>query len=125
MKLLFADTFFWIAFLNPADDWHHQVRQTFARLQPCQLITTDEVLTEVLAFYSKSGVQLRTKAANLVRDILASPDVDVYPQSHQSFLDGLTLYEQRLDKGYSLADCISMNVMKRQNIAEILTHDKH
>jgi len=125
MKMLFADTFFWIAFLNPADDWHERVRQTFASLQPCKLVTTDEVLTEVLTFYSKSGSQLRFKAANLTRDLLASPDINVQPQTHQSFLDGLALYEQRLDKGYSLADCISMNVMKNQNIVEILTHDKH
>jgi len=125
MRTLFADTFFWIAFLNPADDWHLRVRQTFASLQPCKLVTTDEVLTEVLTFYSKSGSQLRQKAATLTRDLLASPEVDIQPQTHQSFLDGLSLYEQRLDKGYSLADCISMNVMERRNINEVLTHDRH
>jgi uncharacterized protein len=125
MKTLFSDTFFWIAFLNPADDWYDRVRQTFAHLQPCQLVTTDEVLTEVLTFYSKSGSQLRYKAATLTHDLLASPEVNVQPQTHQSFLDGLALYRQRLDKGYSLTDCISMNVMQRLNLTEILTHDKH
>ena len=37
----------------------------------------------------------------------------------------MSLYEQRLDKGYSLTDCISMNVMKQLNITEVLSHDKH
>ncbi|MHC5933001.1 type II toxin-antitoxin system VapC family toxin [Nostoc sp.] len=125
MRLIFADTFYWIAFVNPADTWHTRVRQAFKLLSPCKLITTDEVLVELLAFYSKSGVQLRQKVANLVRDILDSPDIEVKQQTHESFLAGLTLYENRLDKGYSLTDCISMNTGQELGIIEVLTHDKH
>jgi hypothetical protein len=25
MKKLFADTFYWVALINPADDWHDRV----------------------------------------------------------------------------------------------------
>lgn len=46
-------------------------------------------------------------------------------QSHESFLAGLTLYERRPDKQYSLVDCISMNVMRQMGVHEILTHDRH
>jgi uncharacterized protein len=49
----------------------------------------------------------------------------VLPQSHASFQGGLALYERRPDKKYSLADCITMNVMKREGIKEILTNDHH
>ncbi|MEL7226137.1 MAG: PIN domain-containing protein [Cyanobacteria bacterium P01_D01_bin.36] len=125
MRVLFADTFYWIAFVNPSDDWHQRVRQSFKELQPCKLVTTDEVLTELLTFYSKSGNQLRYKAANLVRGLLSSKDVEVVPQSRQSFMEGLALYEQRLDKGYSIPDCISMNTMKQLSITDTMTHDKH
>jgi predicted nucleic acid-binding protein len=38
---------------------------------------------------------------------------------------GLKLYQQRLDKGYSLTDCISMNTMRKSGITEVLTHDLH
>lgn len=38
---------------------------------------------------------------------------------------GLTLFKNRFDKGYSLTDCISMMTMKKLNIVEVLTHDKH
>jgi len=41
------------------------------------------------------------------------------------FLKALELYESRLDKGYSLTDCISMNVCRELGIKEILTHDRH
>lgn len=125
MRLVFADTFYWIAFINPADAWYHRVRQTFQRLQPCKLITTDEVLVELLTFYSKSGAQLRHRAANLAKDVLTSVDVEVVEQSRQSFLKGLNLYHDRLDKGYSLTDCISMNTMHYLEITEVLTHDRH
>ena len=42
-----------------------------------------------------------------------------------SFEAGLRLYEARPDKGYSLTDCISMQVMRREGIREVLTFDRH
>jgi len=37
----------------------------------------------------------------------------------------LELYARRLDKEYSLTDCISMNVMRDEGITDILTNDHH
>ena len=71
------------------------------------------------------GAQFRYSAAQYVRKTLQDPDVIVIPQTRESFLNGLDLYEARLDKGYSLTDCISMNVMKAEKITDILTHDEH
>src|SRR5262249_51199045 len=53
-------------------------------------------------------------AAQFVRRILRDPQIDVLPQSSASFQAGLELYEQRLDKGYSLVDCISMVSMRNR-----------
>lgn len=125
MKSVFVDTFYWIAFVNPQDNYYKQVRQILRANQPCKLITTDEVLVELLAFYSKAGIQLRRRAVDLVKDALSSPDVEVIAQTHASFLAGLELYESRPDKGYSLTDCISMNTMRQLGITEVLTHDRH
>ncbi len=47
------------------------------------------------------------------------------PQSHDSFMAGLDLYEARPDKGYSLTDCISMNVMTAEGLTDVLTNDMH
>ena len=68
---------------------------------------------------------MRQRAVNLVRRMLSDPNFTVLPQTHASFLEGLTLYEQRPDKHYSLTDCISMNVMRRHALIEVLTHDRH
>jgi len=64
-------------------------------------------------------------ACRLVLEILTDPAIEVVAQSHESFLAGLELYERRPDKDYSLPDCISMNVMRRKAIREILTNDRH
>ena len=54
-----------------------------------------------------------------------SPAVEVIEQTHTSFIQGLQLYKERLDKGYSLTDCVSMQTMRQLGITEVLTHDKH
>ena len=40
-------------------------------------------------------------------------------------MEGLNLYKKRSDKEYSLQDCISMVVMRKESITEILTSDHH
>jgi uncharacterized protein len=94
-------------------------------LGPSPLVTTDEVLDEFLADFSSYGRRLRGRAARTVRDLLSNPSIEIIPQTRQSFLDGLALYEARPDKEYSLTDCISMVTMRQGGITEILTHDNH
>jgi uncharacterized protein len=125
VQRVFADSFYWIALIHRKDasnkaglDWS---RTTAAAYTIC---TTEEVLTEVLAFCS-SDEGLRTEAARIVRSILAARTVHVVPQSHESFLDGLALYEARPDKGYSLTDCVSMQAMRREGLTDVLTNDRH
>lgn len=125
MKLLFVDTFYWTALLNVRDAWHEQAISYSQPLKQVQIVTTDEVLLEFLNFFSSYGGYMRSGAAQRVQDVLRSNDVQVIYQTHTSFLDGLALYAQRLDKGYSLTDCISMNTMRQFGMIEILTHDRH
>ncbi|CAN1209261.1 PIN domain-containing protein [Tumidithrix helvetica PCC 7403] len=126
-ELIFADTFYWVALLSPRDNFHNQAIAITEKLGKTKIITTDEVLTEVLNFLSEGGVKLRNRAVTTVRKLLNvdSDKVIVLPQSHETFLGGLELYEQRLDKGYSLTDCISMVTMRQMDIERILTHDRH
>ena len=68
---------------------------------------------------------MRKRAAIYVRKLQNDRTITIFEQSHRSFLDGLALYEARIDKGYSLTDCISMATMRREGIAEVLTNDGH
>ena len=89
------------------------------------LVTTHEVFAEFLTAVSNYGPQIRAEAASMVRRILSNQDVRVMEQSRDTFLAGLARYERRLDKGYSLQDCVSMNVMDAEGITGVLTSDHH
>ena len=125
LRTVFADAFYWVALLNPRDSSHQLASSLSDSLQSSIIITTEEVLTEVLAYFSAWGRRWRSEAVSSVRDILDDPGVQVVPQSHESFLAGLDLYEARLDKGYSLTDCISVNTMRAEGVADVLTTDVH
>lgn len=124
MSRLFADTFYWIALANKRDSAHRAVMDFTASLRPRTVVTSDEVLTEFLAFCA-SDEMLRERAGREVTRLLNNPDIRVIPQSRNSFLNGLTLYNARPDKGYSLTDCISMQTMRSEGITEALTNDRH
>jgi predicted nucleic acid-binding protein len=124
MKTIFADSHYWIAIARPDDPWARTAKSARAALGEVFLVTTDEVLTEFLAALSR-GEHMRKQAGKMVRTILENPNVKVIPQTRDSFLKGLTLYENRSDKEYSLTDCISMNVMKTESLVEVLTNDHH
>jgi len=125
MRTVFADTAYWLAISNPRDQLHQKALEVSQSLGPHRIITTDEVLTEFLALYSPYGPEMRRTAAQMARGVLSNPNIQVLQQTHESFLAGLNLYEQRLDKGYSLTDCISMTIMRERRIQEALTADHH
>ena len=120
----FVGTFYWIALTNPIDSSHREVLRFTASLPPRSVITTDEVLTEFLAF-GGADQRLRRQAGLAVEGLVNDPDIRVIPQSRSTFFGGLALYNERSDKAYSLTDCISMGTMRRERLTEVLTNDKH
>ncbi len=125
MKFIFVDAFFWIALANPKDEWHQRARTLYINQRDVNLVTTDEVLTEFLNYFAEAGSYTRRGVYQQVCRILQNERIHVVLQTHESFLQGMALYSQRLDKGYSLTDCISMQTMRQMNMTQVLTHDKH
>jgi uncharacterized protein len=77
MQQIFADTFYWVALLNPRDAWHQstvELTKTFDRID---IITTDEILTEVLNFLCNYGLTTRSSTAQLVRNMIPDPHIQV------------------------------------------------
>ena len=125
MRRVFADSLYFIALLVTDDQWTEATKQAGRELgDAVEIVTTYEVLIEVLAGVSRSGPQTRLQAVGTVRDIMADPNITLVPQSVGLFTRGLELYASRPDKRYSLTDCISMTVMREQDISEALTHDR-
>ena len=107
------------------DQWHLPAIVARKKLGGVQIVTTDYVLVEFLTSLSGSGARIRQQVALSVEDMLADERLAVLPESRETFLEGLSLFKNRLDKGYSMTDCISMNVCKSFGISEVLTNDRH
>ncbi len=125
MTRVFADTLYWVAITSPRDQWHKPALAARTRLGPVSIVTTEEVLIEFLTALSAGGPFLRRQAALVVRAIIDDETVTVLPASHESFMAGLDLYEQREDKEYSLTDCVSMAAMRTEQLSHALTNDHH
>ena len=125
MRQVYADTVYWIALANPLDQWHPLAVRAGRTLRETTVITSEEVLTEFLTHFSGQVRKIRQGAVRYAKRVMTNPDNIVRPQTHQSFVFGMALYEARPDKGYSLTDCISMNTMGQEGIGDILTHDNH
>lgn len=123
MRTVFVDTNYWVAFLSPRDQWHMQACTARDGLGQVKLVTSELILIEVLNGFSAFGEGARQLAAGFADKVLHDPTIETIRHTHDAFIEGLTLYEKRLDKGYSLIDCISMNAMRERGITEVLTHD--
>jgi predicted nucleic acid-binding protein len=121
----FADTFFWVAVAHPRDAFHAHAAAWRRCNAGARLITTQEVLTEVLNWFAGLGAPARLTAAQLIDDVRVDPAIRVLPQSTAGFQSALALYRARLDKAYSLIDCRSMVAIKSLGLPEVLTNDHH
>ena len=134
MSTVFADASYWIALIKEDDSWAGPAKKARDRLGVVVLVTTDEVLSEVLTVLgrrrnNKPSLEdletLRRKVVQMIRAIMGAHDVKVVPQSRESFLNGVHRYYQGAKTEYSLSDCISMNTMDAESITEVLTTDRH
>jgi len=125
MTAVFADTFYWIALAGFSDSFHEHALALTKTYSSHPFITTDEVLTEYLNYFSEQSEPTRRHAAATIRRLMGAPGIRIIPQSRDSFITGFALYEKRSDKGYSLTDCISMQTMRREGLTDVLTNDHH
>jgi predicted nucleic acid-binding protein len=124
-RVLFADTFYWIALLDPRDAFHGEVLSLSAALGTARVVTSDEVFTEVPSYFAGMGPLWRGKAAALVHEMRNEPAIEVLPQTRADFDAALALYGARPDKGYSLPDCRSMLALRELGVSDVLTNDRH
>src|SRR5207247_7388730 len=114
-----------IALANPAEQWHQASRDFSKANQDATLVTTDEVLTEFLNYFAEAGEHMRNVITQMCEQVMNHPRIVVLPQTRESFLKGLSLYQERPDKGYSLTDCISVCAMRQRSIRGALTNGHH
>ncbi len=122
MTEVFADSFYYIALLNPADQFHAMaVEATKTLVQRCA--TTGWVLMEVADALSAPAVRQRTY--QFLQHITVDPNTTIIANFDPWLPRGLKLYGERHDKSWSLTDCISFEVMSERGISDALTGDQH
>ena len=125
MRIAFADASFLLPSALDEPDLRQQALAVLARHPGTELVTSDGVLSEMLARVARKGPKARSGVAALVRRILSSEgEFTVVSTTPRRFDRGLALYEARLDQRYSHVDCVSMAIMDELGIEHVLTFDR-
>jgi uncharacterized protein len=122
MTAVYADTWFFQAMLS-AQDAHHAEVLAYLDAHDDFVVTTRWVLTEVAN--AAGGSAFRHQAARFLESAENDPNLMIVGGSDDLYLRGLRLYGERLDKQWSLTDCISFVVMQEHGITDALTGDRH
>ena len=123
MRCVFADSFYYLALVNPGDPAHAKAA-LFTLNYMEHTVTTGWILTELADGWAKP-VAHRNFFPQLLTELRARTDTDIIPVTDQLMEEGIDLYRRRADKEWSLTDCISFVVMTREGITDALTGDHH
>ena len=69
--------------------------------------------------------RLRRRAVETIVELRGDADVQVVPATTALMDEGLTFFSKHADKRWSLTDCISFVVMRRESVSEALSNDHH
>lgn len=122
MNRVFADTYYFIALINPTDHGH-TCAVNYSMSERPSLVTTAWIMTELadgLAETSNRGLFHK-----ILLDVERNPNNLLETANDEIFRQGISLYDQRPDKHWSLTDCISFVVMERHRLSDALTADRH
>jgi hypothetical protein len=123
----FVDTSGWGHLVDPAQAFHRQAAALYrqARQQGSRLVTTNYILTELVALLTSPVRVPRGRVIELISGLKTSPYVDIIHMDAQLDSQAWDLLVERPDKEWSLVDCASFVVMRQAGIAEALTTDRH
>ena len=123
MGQYFVDTWYLIALFNRHDGDSSAAQQIGRRFRSAAFFTHEAIFSEFLAYFSAYGRHNRDGAVHFVRELMQR--WVVAPAGHDLFMASVDLYGRRLDKEYSLVDCMSMILMRERGITHVLTNDHH
>jgi hypothetical protein len=119
---VFADSAFWIALVVKQDE-HHERAQKWATHIHGSITTTEPVILETANALARPN--WRPNTIRLIDHLYQRSDVDVVRMDDSLWQAAWDLYCERLDKGWSLTDCVSFVVMQERGLVDALTTDLH
>jgi predicted nucleic acid-binding protein len=121
MTTVFADTSYFVAFFG-ANDQHHARAMAWTRALGPRVVTTEYVAVEVGNTLTKGAN--RTVFAEFYEWVRGGEEVELIPASTDLMDRGAKLFAERLDKQWSLTDCISFCVMTERGLTDALSADR-
>jgi len=121
----FIDTAFVIA-LAPPRDAHHEVAlhlSARASVERIDLVTSDAILLEIGVAFSR--LAFRASGIEIIAALRSDPTVEIVSLNSVLFADAVALFAARTDKEWSLADCVSFEIMRARGITKALSTDNH
>lgn len=127
MKDIFVDTSGWASLVVESQTFHAKAKEIYqsAISDQVPMLTTNYVLTELVALLTSPLRLSRPRVVEIVEGIKASPFFEIIHIDKE--LDEITweLLKNRLDKQWSFVDCSSFVVMQDREISKALTTDHH
>lgn len=120
--LTFIDTGYILALANTADQFHPQARATAMLVKP-PFITTEAVLTEIGNALART--RWRQLGVTTLQALRTDENIEVISIDSLLFDRAVSLYGSRPDKEWGLTDCLSFVVMKKRQVTQVLTTDRH
>jgi predicted nucleic acid-binding protein len=115
------DTGYFIALFSPTDSLHSRAVAWSSALRG-PLLVTEYVLVETMNYFSRPPD--RARAASVMQWVVSGA-CSFVAASPNLLEAGWKLFEQRTDKGWSLTDCISFEVMRTRGLTDALAYDEH
>jgi predicted nucleic acid-binding protein len=125
MAEVFVDTSGWATYFVRTES-HHTFAVAYMRqwrLHGTQVITTNYILTELIALMTSPLRIARPRQVSTIETLKTASWVEVVHIDPTLDAEAWTLLGERLDKTWSLVDCASFVVMRHRGIREALTTD--
>jgi len=122
MRTIFLDTVGLLALWDSTDQWHHAATEALSGIEAgARLVTTTFVLLECGNAAARRPYRLLVEA---MRKKLEEGGKLIVP-SESDWHEGWLAYGQRTIASVGIVDYVSFVVMRRINITEAFTNDRH
>jgi len=124
-QAVFVDTSAWLALINESDADHAKAKIIRDKLlhSKKRFFVTEHIIVEIANSLSK--VRWRAHAVKLINAIRDTEFINVVELDKEAYDESWQMYSDRTDKEWSLTDCISFTVMKRNGMRDAFTNDHH
>jgi len=120
--MILVDTGFLVAMALRSDALHARA-MAWGRHLSDALLVTEHVLIETINSLSRARDRSRSV---IIQDwVLGGHGFEFLPASEAQFRAGVALYRARMDKEWSMTDCISFEIMRERGLCRALAYDAH